>query len=290
MRFEEFARSLGLIINSVEMGKWVATPTEDHPRKRNGRYKYMGDHGWVQNWATMSSPAIWKGQSLSLTPDQIRKAKFTADRERKEAAEKAAAKAGWILHQCRQAFHPYLTNKGFPEEEGNVWMTDDALLLVIPMRVDGRLVGCQLVDDKGEKKFLSGQITKGATFTMDAKGVPIFVEGYATALSVRSAMKAVKVRYSIHVCFSASNMEFIARKIPGGLIIADNDASRTGEKTAKKTGKPYWISPAVGEDFNDYHARVGLFRASQSLKQALIGNGLITSSAFSPPSASPSRV
>ena len=279
MRFEEFARSHGLIINGVEAGKWIATPTEDHPRKRNGRYKYMGDHGWVQNWATMSSPAIWKGQSVSLTPTQVRQAKFKADKERKEAADKAAARAGWILHQSRQGFHPYLTGKGFPEEEGRVWMTDTGLLLVIPMRIDGRLVGCQLVDDKGEKKFLSGQITKGATFTMDAKGVPIFVEGYATALSVRSAMKAVKIRYTIHVCFSASNMEFIARKIPGGLIIADNDSSRTGEETAKKTGKPYWISPAVGEDFNDYHARVGLFRASQSLKQALIGNGLIASAA-----------
>lgn len=277
MRFEEFAKSHGLIINGIIAGKWVSTPTEDHPRSRNGRYKYMGDHGWVQNWATMTSPVIWKGQSVSLTQNQIQQAKLKADRERREAAKKAAAKAGWILHQCRPAFHPYLTGKGFPEEEGNVWVTDDAMLLVIPMRVDGSLVGAQLIDDKGEKKFLSGQITKGATFTMDAKGVPIFVEGYATALSVRAAMKAVKIRYTIHVCFSASNMEFIARKIPGGLVIADNDASRTGENTAKKTGKPYWISPATGEDFNDFHARVGLFRASQSLKQSLISNALIAS-------------
>ena len=277
MRFEDFARSHGLIISGVEIGKWVATPTEDHPKKRNGRYKYMGDHGWVQNWATMASPVIWK-DSVSLSPAQVRQAKISADRERREAASKAAAKAGWILHQCRQAFHPYLTAKGFPEEEGNVWVTDDSLLLVIPMRVDGRLVGCQLINDKGEKKFLSGQITKGATFTMDAKGVPIFVEGYATALSVRSAMKAIKIRYTIHVCFSASNMEFITSKVRGGLIIADNDASRTGEEAAKKTGKPYWLSPAVGEDFNDYHSRAGLFRASQSLKKVLIDNGLITAS------------
>lgn len=275
MRFEEFARSHGLILNGVVPGKWVATPTEDHPRSRNGRYKYMGDHGWVQNWATMTSPVIWKGQSPSLTPDQIRRTKFNADRERKEAAEKAAAKAGWILHQTRQAFHPYLTAKGFPEEEGNVWVTDNSILLVIPMRVDGRLVGCQLIDDKGEKKFLSGQVTKGATFTMDAKGIPIFVEGYATALSVRAAMKAIKIRYTIHVCFSASNMEFMAVRLPGGIVVADNDASRAGEKTAEKTGKPYWLAPTVGDDFNDHVSRVGLFRASQSLKQSLLDNGLI---------------
>ncbi len=290
MRFEEFARSHGLILDSAIVGKWVSTPTEDHPRKRNGRYKFMGDHGWVQNWATMTAPVIWKGQSASLTNTQIRQAKFKADRERKEAAEKAAAKAGWILHQCRQAFHPYLTAKGFSEEEGNVWATDDGLILVIPMRINGRIVGCQLINDKGEKKFLSGQITKGATFVMDAKGVPIFVEGYATALSVRAAMKAIKIRYTIHVCFSASNLEHIAGNIPGGLIVADNDGSGTGEKAAIKTGKPYWLSPTVGNDFNDDHARVGLFPVSQSLKRVLISNGLITSAGSSPQSASPARV
>lgn len=290
MRFEEFARSHGLIINGVETGKWVATPTEDHPRSRNGRYKYMGDHGWVQNWATMTSPVIWKGQSASLTPSQIRQAKFEADKERREAASKAASKAGWILHQTRQAFHPYLKAKGFPDEQGHVWVTDDGLLLVIPMRVDGRLVGCQLIDDKGEKKFLSGQITKGAVFTMDAKGVPVFVEGYATALSVRAAMKAMKIRYTIHVCFSASNLEFVAGKTIGGLIIADNDSNGVGEKAAQKTGKPYWMPPTVGHDANDYHATAGLFQVSQSLKRSLISNGLITAAQSSPPSASPARV
>lgn len=274
MRFEEFARSHGLIIRDVTQGKWVATPTEDHPAKRNGRYKYMGDHGWVQNWSTMTSPLLWKGQT-SLTPTEVRRAKMVADRERKESAEKAAAKAGWILHQTRQAFHPYLTAKGFPEEEGRVWVTDDGPLLVIPMRINGNLVGCQLINDKGEKKFLSGQVTKGATFTMDAKGIPIFVEGYATALSVRAAMKAIKIRYTIYVCFSASNMEFVAGRIPGGLVIADNDSSNTGERAAVKTGKPYWLASTVGQDFNDQHIKDGLFQVSQSLKKVLVANGLI---------------
>ena len=275
MRFEEFARSHGLIIRDVTQGKWVATPTEDHPTKRNGRYKYLGDHGWIQNWATMTAPVLWKGQS-SLTPVEIRKAQAQAEKDRKIAAQKAAAKAGWILHQTRQAFHPYLTAKGFPEEEGRVWVTDDGPVLVIPMRINGALVGCQLINHKGEKKFLSGQVTKGATFIMDAKGVPIFVEGYATALSVRAAMKAMKIRYTIYVCFSASNMEFVAGRIPGGIIVADNDSSHTGQRSAEKTGKPYWISSTTGNDFNDDHVKDGLFQASQSLKKVLVSNGLIT--------------
>jgi hypothetical protein len=43
-----------------------------------------------------------------------------------------------------------------------------------------------------------------------------------------------------------------------------------GESIAKETGKPYWLSDTVGEDFNDYHMRVGLFKASQTLKKLLV--------------------
>lgn len=45
MTFEQFAESFGLIMRGVQPGKWVAVPTVDHPHKRNGRYKYMGDRG-----------------------------------------------------------------------------------------------------------------------------------------------------------------------------------------------------------------------------------------------------
>ena len=53
MTFHDFARAHGLIIRDLISHRWVSTPTEDHPRKRNGRYKYLGNVGWVQNWATM---------------------------------------------------------------------------------------------------------------------------------------------------------------------------------------------------------------------------------------------
>jgi putative DNA primase/helicase len=65
-------------------------------------------------------------------------------------------------------------------------------------------------------------------------------------------------------------MKEIAKKIPTGIVIADNDSSGTGEKVAKEIGKPYWISDQIGEDFNDYHLRVGLFPASQALKKCLV--------------------
>jgi phage/plasmid primase-like uncharacterized protein len=270
MRFEDFARLHGLRVGSLIAGKWIAVPTEDHPRKRNGRYKYLGNVGWVQNWATMDRPEMWRSESDDYQAAPVRAMLQDAERERQRDAEKAAQKAAWIMHQCKPAPHPYLVNKGFPDEIGNLW--EEKGLLVIPMRLGSRLIGAQLISDKGDKKFLQGQRTKGASFVMDAKGIPIFCEGFATALSVRAVMRAMKIRYSIHVCFSASNLENVARGIDGGFIVADNDANGIGERAARHCGKPYWLSDTPGEDFNDFHRRAGLFRAMSSLKRAIYGD------------------
>jgi hypothetical protein len=34
------------------------------------------------------------------------------------------------------------------------------------------------------------------------------------------------------------------------------------------------LSETVGDDFNDYHQRVGTFRASQNLKKVLLSSGV----------------
>ena len=243
----------------------------DHPHKRNGAYIFDGNRGAVQNWATMEKPVTWKSDTDSRSLPIIRQKILKADQERQILADKAAKKAGWILHQCTLKTHPYLEKKGFPDEVGNVWESDDGNILVIPMRMDNRLIGCQLIKENGEKKFLYGQRTKGAAFTIADKADNIFFcEGYATALSIRQIMKANSMRYTIHVCFSASNMKEICRSIPNGIVIADNDPNHVGEAVAIETSKPYWLSDAVGEDFNDYHMRVGLFKASQGLKKTLV--------------------
>lgn len=271
--FEQFAQAHGLTINrALILGQWVAVPTDDKPQKRNGRYKFMGSHGWVQNWATMDAPALWSSESPSVAVSQ-RAADIAkkADAESVARALKAAKKAGWILHQSKTDIHEYLKRKGFPEELGMVWHpVDSPAFLVVPMRLDGHLIGCQLIQGDGTKKFLFGQRTKGAAYVIDSKGVPIFCEGYATGLSIRAAMKAMKHRYTIYVCFSAGNMREVAAKINGGLVVADNDDM--GIKTAQAIGKPYWLSPVGGEDFNDFHLRTGLFSAMQALKECLLSS------------------
>jgi putative DNA primase/helicase len=94
-------------------------------------------------------------------------------------------------------------------------------------------------------------------------------EGYATALSVRAAMKQMKQRYTLHVCFSAGNMVKVASGLERGIVIADNDASETGQEAAQKIGWPTWMSDRVGEDANDFHMRVGMFQFTQSLTHTI---------------------
>jgi putative DNA primase/helicase len=63
----------------------------------------------------------------------------------------------------------------------------------------------------------------------------------------------------------------VASVLQSGFVVADNDASLTGEKTAKQIGWPYWISDTVGEDANDTHQRLGLFKFSQALVKSMSG-------------------
>ena len=277
MDFLDFARSHGIIINDYPpFGQWVRYPTEDHPKSRNGAVKYLGDHGFVQNHATSTVVAVWKPDSDKKRPsDRVQSADWTkrqakADQEVKQRQQDAVKRAVSMLNQSTIQTHPYLVNKGFPNEEGHVFFQGGDPVLLIPMRVGKSLVGVQQIDREGAKRFLYGQKTAGATFTFDNRGVNIVCEGYATALSVRLALKQMKMRYTIHVCFSAGNMVRVAGALQQGLVIADNDESGTGQQAAAEIGWPVWMSDLVGEDANDCHQRVGLVGLTQSLTQSML--------------------
>jgi putative DNA primase/helicase len=264
MTFIDFCRAHGVLIDALPpVGVWRRLKTEDKGSKRNGAVKFMGDHGFVQNWATMTEPAAWRADKPASVGVQQQVQKASQDAAQAQA--KAADKATWIVGQCKTAEHAYLAAKGFPAEVGNVWQAGDAPLLVIPMRVAGSLVGCQLIGEGGTKKFLTGQRTGHAEFVFANGGHHILCEGYATALSARHALKNLKRRYTLHVCFSAGNMLKVAAGLPGGFVLADNDASGTGEKAAREIGWPFWMSDRVGEDANDFHLRMGLFALAQEL-------------------------
>jgi putative DNA primase/helicase len=210
--------------------------------------------------------SVWHNEAeVKIDMSKILEEQRRAEQRRRRNQIEAANKAAFILKQSVNAKHPYLKSKGFDEEYGNVWTNDKVDYLVVPMRVDGSLVGCQTITPEGEKKFLFGQRTSGAAFTFDNKGPHILCEGYATALSIRAALKAMKRRYTLHVCFSAGNMLKVAETLSQGYVVADNDESKTGENTAKKIGWPFWMSDVVGEDFNDTQRRLGIFKSAVSL-------------------------
>jgi len=159
MSFQQFAEQNGLIINNLVHDRWTRVPTIDKPQSRNGAYIFDGNSGAVQNWAIHEKPIMWKTETpykRDLEKERVRSTQ--ALKERQMAQKQAANKAAWILNQCAKTNHPYLAKKGFTDDKGWVWND----LLVIPMRIAGNLVGCQLIDKNGNKKFLSGQITKGA--------------------------------------------------------------------------------------------------------------------------------
>ena len=270
MDFLNFCAAHGIIINHLPpIGVWKRYPTTDHPKKRNGAVKFMGDHAFVQNHATDTDVSVWNTDApVNIDSTKIARMAREVEDAKRKAQWEAAAKAKEIIAQTKLAKHEYLKAKGFPDEWGKVLVKDGEQILVVPMWIDGNLVGCQLIKEDGSKKFLFGQRTANAEFCIDNRGVDILCEGYATALSAQRAMKSLKRPYTIHVCFSAGNMKKIAEG-KRGLVLADNDASGTGERVAKEIGWPYWMSDVLGEDANDYLMRVGLFKFSQSLTPLL---------------------
>lgn len=271
MDFLNYCRLQGILIDHLPpVGVWRRYPTESHPHKRNGAVKYMIDHGFTQDWANNLEVEVWKsdGDHDFDRAKLMRDVKAAEDKKRAQQRE-AAGKAAWILKQCQYGYHEYLKAKGYEDEQVMVWPKDGVKTMVIPMRVEGHLVGVQLIDEAGVKKFLLGQRTSGASFIFDNHGPNILCEGYATALAIRKALKNMKRRYKLHVCFSAGNMVKVAATLDGGFVVADNDASNTGKRVAEEIGWKYWMSDIEGEDADDALKRLGLFKFSQSLVKAI---------------------
>ena len=223
--------------------------------------------GWRDDEKHASaSPALLQARKLEAQERTTREGQ-----ERERLAVAAAKKAGWILHQTLMEEHAYLHRKGWPEARGNVWHPDEEQnLLCIPMRIDEALVGLQMIDRDGGKRYLSGQRTSEAEHVISNNGrgaADWFCEGYATGLSLRECLHALRLRYRIHITFSAGNLSKVAAKYGTGYVIADRDDSGTGERAALKTGLPYYL-PDAG-DFNDAHRANGLFRTSQALQKWL---------------------
>lgn len=276
MNFLQFSQAHGLQIRDLIHGSITRCPTASHPLAKNGAY-YLDDlWGWVQDWAAHPEIIIWKTDKI-LSPSDIaeQKKRMEASKkayraERAKLQQQAARKAKWILGECELDLHKYLAVKGWPEAVGNIWKRPDKdPLLCIPMRVGSEIFGVQMIAPDGQKKFLYGQRCHDAAFVIGNGENVFLVEGYASGLSLQAALDALKIKYTIHVCFSAGNMARVAKGIPGAILICDNDVSGTGQRVGLESGRRWWMSDSVGEDVNDYSRRVEKFAASQAIRKFL---------------------
>jgi putative DNA primase/helicase len=280
MNFIDFARFQGVAIDPNRLyasDKIKRCGTVEKPNSGNGAYFWDGQRGWVMDWSG-EARVIWfeDPQAKPWTDEEKRlwaaKRAF-AGTEQQRHYEQAALQADITLRSAKMDNHAYLEIKGFPETRGLV--LDDKLL--IPMRnvTTNRLQGYQSIwwdpeERKYQKKMLHGMRAKNAVLYLGNRDLPEcwLVEGFATGLSVRDALRSVGLPASVVICFSASNLVAVADQIKGKrYIFADNDESKTGEKTAMQTGLPWIMADTVGWDANDLHRRDSLFAVVEKIMQ-----------------------
>ena len=206
-------------------------------------YREAKRHGWAGREIPGEQTVRRQGVDLEARDELWRK------------QEAARAKAGQMIESATLSSHPYLVRKGFPRERGFVLNGR----LLIPMRSMGntRLNSLQMIAADGSKRFLAGGQAKGSVFAMGTGDERYFCEGYATGLSIRAALQSLHRQAYVVVCFSAHNLQWVASQ-GRGIVIADNDASGTGQRCAAESVRSWWMPPNVGQDANDFMMERGV--------------------------------
>jgi putative DNA primase/helicase len=272
MTFIDFARAHGVTIDPGRLyasDKIKRCGTVERPSSGNGAYFWDGQRGWVMDWSGEARVIWYEDPHAKPWTDEEKRAwaskRASAATEQEKKYQNAAFQADITLRSAKYDHHGYLEIKGFKETRGLV--LDDKLL--IPMRnvVTNKLQGYQSIhwdmeERKYEKKMLHGMRAKNAVLYLGdrANEECWLVEGFATGLSVRHALRSVGIPASVVICFSASNLIQVADQIKGKrFVFADNDESKTGEKSAVATGLPWTMADTVGWDANDLHTKDSLF-------------------------------
>lgn len=277
-------------------GRWLKTDTLSGKNgKGDGRVKINDACVNAFNWQTGENVTVWMKDAKS--PEvrrQVREDIRKQQAERVRRAQEAAGIAARIVAAAELQTHPYLAAKGFPDElafvadaaviakiGGKYLLPEEggASAIVIPARIGSVVRSVQLIWESGEKKFLANGEMQGASHRIATGRDPWHCEGFATGLTLRAALKALRHNATVLVCFSASNVETIAKTAQGrSYIVTDNDKPipqydglGAGEFFARRSGVPYLLPPAVGDDLNDIHQREGLFAVQRLICDFLKG-------------------
>jgi putative DNA primase/helicase len=272
MSFIDFARAHGVEVDPNRLypsERIKRCGTVEKPKSLNGAYFWDGQRGWVFDWSGEARTTWYEDPHAKPWTDEEKRQwalkRQVANSEKDASYENASKVAEGVLAMAKLKEHNYLIIKGFPEEMGLV--VEDKLL--IPMRnvTTNKLQGYQEIrwneaERKYEKKMQFGMRARNAVYRLGVKTASEtwLVEGYATGLSVYHALRSIGSDASVVVCFSATNLVQVADQIKGQrYIFADNDESKTGERSAEQTGLPWTMADDVGNDANDLHMSGGLF-------------------------------
>ncbi|HHO2170088.1 TPA: primase-helicase zinc-binding domain-containing protein [Aeromonas hydrophila] len=216
---------------------------------------------------------------------QQQQAKAEQERKRREQQrQKASRRAAAIIRDCEQGNTPYLEHKGLGSHLGMVNRTlireggenYPASSLVIPLTNEaGELVNVQLIGHDGSKRYLAGGQKQGAFHRIEGGELVAVCEGYATGVSVNSAISS-----TVYCAMDAGNLQAVAqiarRQHPEArlLLCGDNDESTKGnpgktkaEQAAAAVGGLVAV-PEISGDWNDYHQAHGLTKTREAIMSA----------------------
>lgn len=196
---------------------------------------------------------------------RLAEARAIRDAETRRSREVAAETVStiWSSGMAASPDHPYLVRKGIAPSGSRV--TGDGRLMVPLYMPDGDLSSLQYIDADGGKLYHSGGQTGGCSWVIgstDEAGVIYLAEGFATAATIHEVTGR-----PCFVAYSASNLVPVAGSMRDKygvgqeiVIVADNDASGTGQKYADQASAKYGarvIMPPMLGDANDYVAQGG---------------------------------
>ena len=231
-----------------------------------------------------SMEVSFEAKRLVRTPEFIERKMSDSELAGLGAKRAMARKTGESTGDRYYDVHPYLVAKGFPNErtllhEGKI------LLPMFHPSNPKQITSWQTIDENGVKQFPWGGRVKGSCYTLSPPdGVPstiALVEGYATGLSVRDALKSIYQRPLVAVCFSGGNLKPVAqsynRSASRVIIIADNDASGAGMRYALDAAQAIgvsndriWHPPYVGQDANDFALQYGIRELANALRMVVL--------------------
>jgi putative DNA primase/helicase len=281
---------------STKPGQWVKCPVDGKAASNGaGRVLVFDDAsgGIAWNWTSGQQQRFTVAGLAGAGEARAPKRDLEADRLDRERREAAIAAAQAMVRYAAQDVHPYLARKGFPEEIGLVVDAPAEFIppgeffdgarfqvgqmtgpfLIVPGRIGGQVVTVQMIDAEGAKLNMKAAPMGGASHRIATGRETWVCEGYATALSVRAALRLLGRSATVLSAFSAANVGKVAAGLRGSIIAADHDGPQeslhglgAGEFYARGAGATYVMPPALG-DWNDMHVAEGLRAVALHLRE-----------------------